>query len=68
MRLEASPHPFTLIALSPPPCSSLGWLNENRETIVKKMGTNAVAEVAKEAGAQWRKLSAAKKKPYEQAP
>ena len=35
---------------------------------MKKLGTNSVTEVAKEAGQQWNKLSAAKKKPYEAAP
>lgn len=42
-----------------------GWLNDNRDSIVKKLGTNAVAEVAKAAGVEWGKLSATKKKPYE---
>ena len=46
---------------------SPGWLNDNRESIVKKLGTNSVSLVAKEAGQQWKKLSAAKKKPYEAA-
>ena len=46
---------------------SPGWLNDNRESIVKKLGTNTATLVAKEAGAQWKKLSAAKKKPYEAA-
>lgn len=44
---------------------SSGWLNDNRDSLVKKLGTNAVAEVAKAAGVAWKKLSAAKKKPYE---
>lgn len=44
-----------------------GWLNDNRESIVEKLGTNSVSLVAKEAGQQWKKLSAAKKKPYEAA-
>ena len=44
---------------------SSGWLNDNRDSIVKKLGTNAVAEVAKAAGVEWGKLSATKKKPYE---
>ena len=34
---------------------------------MKKLGTNSVSLVAKEAGQQWKKLSAAKKKPYEAA-
>lgn len=41
-------------------------MNDNRDSIVKKLGTNAVSEVAKAAGQEWGKLSAAKKKPYEQ--
>ena len=44
-----------------------GWLSDNRASIVKKVGGNSVAEVGKEAGAQWNKLSAAKKKPYDDA-
>eukprot|EP00438_Fugacium_kawagutii_P005076 Skav200547 [mRNA] locus=scaffold676:436650:441838:- [translate_table: standard] len=66
-RLAAKRGGTELVPPKRPPSSYMSWLNENRDTIVKKMGTNAVAEVAKEAGAQWRKLSAAKKKPYEQA-
>ena len=44
-----------------------GWLKDNRASIVKKVGTNSVTDVAKEAGKQWKALSAAKKKPYEMA-
>lgn len=50
-----------------PASSYMSWLNDNRESIVKKLGTNSVSLVAKEAGQQWKKLSAAKKKPYEAA-
>jgi len=50
-----------------PPSSYMSWLNDNRDSIVKKLGTNAVAEVAKAAGVEWGKLSATKKKPYEKA-
>eukprot|EP00434_Breviolum_minutum_P021145 symbB.v1.2.018657.t1/scaffold1498.1/size115254/3 len=50
-----------------PPSSYMSWLNDNRDSLVKKLGTNAVAEVAKAAGVAWKKLSAAKKKPYEKA-
>ncbi|CAK9007378.1 unnamed protein product [Durusdinium trenchii] len=50
-----------------PGTAYMGWLNDNRATIVKKVGTNSVADVAKEAGKQWNALSAAKKKPYQMA-
>ncbi|CAL1159570.1 unnamed protein product [Cladocopium goreaui] len=50
-----------------PASSYMSWLNDNRESIVEKLGTNSVTLVAKEAGQQWKKLSAAKKKPYEAA-
>lgn len=41
------------------------WLSENRPTIVKSMPKDyKVTDVAKEAGKQWNKLTAAKKKKY----
>ena len=41
------------------------WLSENRPSIVKSMPVDhKVTDVAKEAGKQWNKLTAAKKKKY----
>lgn len=41
------------------------WLSDNRESIVKKIGSNKGSEVAKHAGEQWKALDAAAKEPYE---
>jgi len=42
------------------------WMNDNRNAIKKKLGDTAkIGDIAKEAGAQWKKLTAAKKKPFE---
>jgi len=42
------------------------WTNENRAKIVKSLGKDAgVTDVAKEAGKQWRALTATAKKEYE---
>merc|ERR1719282_1103145 len=59
---------FAALPVQPkrPASAYMLWLNSERPTIVKKLGKNAgVTDVAKEAGAQWGKLTAAKKKPYE---
>merc|ERR1719446_210550 len=41
------------------------WMKDNRAAIVKKVDTTNVATVAKEAGSQWRKLSAKDKAKYD---
>jgi len=57
----------TLVQPKRPGSSYMIWVNANRARIVKSLGKDAgVTDVAKEAGSQWRALTASAKKKYEQ--
>jgi len=47
---------FSLVQPKRPQSSYMLWLKDNRESIAKKLGTNSVTMVAKEAGKLWHKL------------
>ena len=49
-----------------PLSSYMLFAQDIRASVVKKLGTNSVAEVGKVIGDEWGKLTAAKKKPYEE--
>ena len=65
---KAKKSPESLEPPKRPLTSFLRYMQEMRPSIVKKLPKGApVSEVAKEGGRKWRGLSAAKKKPYEEA-
>lgn len=51
--------------VSKPPSAYWLWLGENREKIVKMLGTAKGSEVSKKGGEMWKTLSASARKPFE---